>query len=89
MRLSLAGEEFGEEAFTEDDAEFEDEVLDVGQGSAPGRSSGAVELVGEEFGDAVQVGANFFHLGSVFFGVSHPWVLSGVVSTERSDFPNS
>jgi len=87
--LGLAGKEFGEEAFAEHRSELEDAVLDVGEGGAPGRAVGAVALVGEEFRAAVRGGVDFFHLGCGLFGVSHPWVLSGVRSKERSDFPGS
>jgi hypothetical protein len=87
LGLCLAGEELGEEAFAEDGPQFEDEILDVGQGSAPGGAIGAMELVGEQSGDAVEVGTNFFYLGSMLFEASHPWVLSRVASKDRSDFP--
>jgi hypothetical protein len=79
--LGLAGEGQIEHLFGKDFTDFQEEVFDVGQLSAPGRTGGAVELIDKVFGDALDVGPYFFHQRGALFGSRHPWILSIVAST--------
>jgi hypothetical protein len=84
--LGLAGEAEVEHAFGEDFADFQEEVFDVGKGGAPGGSVGAIELIDEVFGNALDVGADLFGFGGVFFGSCHPWFHSRLVSKKGNEF---
>ena len=84
--LGLAAEAEGEHLFGQDVADFQEEVLDVGQAGAPGRAVQAIELIDEIFGDALDVGPHLFGWRRALFGSSHPWVLSALVSKRGSEF---
>jgi hypothetical protein len=72
----LSGEGLGEGLFGQDVAEFEQELFDVGELGAPGWPVGAVQLLDEVFGNALDVGAYFFHQRSPLLGLRHVLVLS-------------
>jgi hypothetical protein len=78
----LLGEGQVEHPLGKDFADFEEDVSDLGELGPPGRAVGAVELVDEVFGDALDVGAQFFHLGGALLGSRHPWLLSELGSNE-------
>src|SRR5262249_51717331 len=68
-------------------ADFAQDVRDLGEGGPPGRALGPVELVHQVLGEALDVGAPFFYLGGALLGSRHPWLLSELGSTTRTDFP--
>jgi hypothetical protein len=80
--LGLAGEGQVEHLFGKDFPDFQEEVFDVSQLGAPGRTVGAVELIDKVFGNALDVGPYFFHQRSALLGFRHPWILSIVASTK-------
>jgi hypothetical protein len=75
-----------EHVFGEQFADLEEEVFDGGQGGSPRRAIGPVELVDEVFGDAFDVGADFFHLGRAFLGASHPRDSLSLAAKARTNF---
>jgi hypothetical protein len=84
--LGLTAEAEGEHLFGQDFADFQEEVLDVGQAGAPRGAVGAVKLIDEIFGDALDIGSHLFGWRRALFGSSHPWVLSALVSKRGSEF---
>jgi hypothetical protein len=76
----LPGQTLVEHLLGEDLAEGQEQVFDLGQACAPGRAVGAVEFIDEVFGDALDIGADFFHLGGAFFGSWHLRFLHELVS---------
>jgi hypothetical protein len=85
----LPCEGFGQDFFGQDTAEVEEEVFQVRQGGAPGRPRGAVELVHQVFGDAFEIGADFFYLGTPLLGTRHHSSLSRLAANEPTDFLRS
>jgi hypothetical protein len=84
--LGLAGQTEVEHLFRQDFTDFQQEGFDVGQGGAPGRSAGPVELIDEVFGNAFDVGAHFFYPVSPLFGRWHVRILSGLAAKGQSNF---
>jgi hypothetical protein len=84
--LGLAGEAQVEHPLRQDVADFHQEGFEVGQGGAPGRAVGAVELIDQVFGDALDVGPHRFRLRRALLGSRHPWVLSVLVAKARLAF---
>ncbi len=72
MRGRLPGEGFGEYLFRQDFAEVEQEVFDRGQLGSPGGPLGAVELIDQVFGHALDIGPYFFHQRAALLGIRHP-----------------
>src|SRR5262245_39577217 len=67
----LAGEGLVEPLFGEDFAEGQEDVFDLRQPGAPGRPVGAVELLDEVFGDALDVRPYLFHLRGALLRPRH------------------
>jgi hypothetical protein len=86
MGGGLPGEGFGEDFFGQDVAEVEEEVFEVRQGSTPGGALGAVELVHQVVGDAFEIGADFFYLGTPLLRTRHHNSLSRLAADGRTDF---
>src|SRR5581483_8808511 len=63
-------------------ADFEGDVFDLGKLDPPGRALGAGQLLAEVCRDALDVGAQFFHLGGRFLVRAIPWLLSELGSNE-------
>jgi hypothetical protein len=84
--LGLAGEGEVEHLLGQDFADFQEEVFDVGEGSAPGRPLRAVKLIDEVFGDTFDVGPHLFRFRRTLLGSCHPWVLSELVSKRWIEF---
>jgi hypothetical protein len=85
----LSSESFSKGFFGQEVAEFKQELLEVGELGAPGRPVGAVELVDEVFGDALDVGTHFFHLRSPLLGLRHVPFLSALAPIRSASFSRS
>jgi hypothetical protein len=85
----LAGEGLGENLFSQDVADFEEELFEVGEFGAPGRPVGAVELRDEVFGDALNVGTHCFHQRSPLLGRRHVLFLSALAPIRSTSFSPS
>jgi hypothetical protein len=72
----LAGQARRTHLLGEDRAQFEEEVVDRGELGTPGGTIGAVTLLDEVVGDALDVGAYCFDLGGALLGLRHPRTLS-------------
>jgi hypothetical protein len=71
----------------EDLSEVEEEVFDLGEGSAPGRPVVSIALIDEVFGDAFDVRADFVYLRTPLFLACHLPFLSQVVSKASTNSP--
>src|SRR5437763_4938548 len=64
-----------EHPFGQGVANGDGDILRLSQRGAPGGPLGAPEAVGKVFGDALDVGADFFYFRCPLLGVCHPWLL--------------
>jgi len=69
---SLAFQAQFQQLLGQDLTKFDDQVLQLAELSAPGRPGGAPDAIGEVFGDALNVGTDFFYLGTPFLRACHP-----------------
>jgi hypothetical protein len=83
----LAGEGVIEHFLGEDGTHSQEHVFDLRERSPPGRAVGAIELVDEVFGDALDVRSHFFYLWSRFLCPCHPWLPPQLASKTSMDFP--
>jgi hypothetical protein len=71
----------------EDFADLDDEIFELRQLGTPGRPFGPPEAVGKVFGDALEVSARFFYLGTPLFVAYHPWLPVEVKAKLKTDRP--
>jgi hypothetical protein len=76
----LLGEAEVEHLLREDLTDFQQYVFNLGESGSPSRALRAVEFLDKVFGDALDVGSQFFYLRSALFVSRHPWPLSQVGS---------
>jgi hypothetical protein len=65
----------------EDFANLDDEILQFRQLGAPAGPLWPPDAVGKVFGDAFDIGTDFFYFGAPLFEACHPWLLLEVVAT--------
>jgi hypothetical protein len=85
----LAGEGVIEHLLGEDGTHSQEHIFDLRESCPPGGAVGAIELVDEVFGDALNVRSHFFHLRSRFLWPRHPWLPSQLASMTSTDFTSS